>query len=188
MLACVLAGGWPCKLQPPSRARPLSQAVQIAFGLLPAAPSTHSAKHGFCSGCLLCARGGRPGGDCRPDHHVCGAHSRRRCPQRPPGCCCLSRCLPSQRRGCAVSRGTKSIPMHWIRRSHLRWWCCQSQPPLPPPPAGRDQGPAAHPLSILPTCSAAATTERTGLIAPHGDKLVNLMLPEGGCLQAERCF
>ncbi|KAL4433897.1 hypothetical protein ABPG75_000338 [Micractinium tetrahymenae] len=26
---------------------------------------------------------------------------------------------------------------------------------------------------------AAATTERTGLIAPHGDKLVNLMLPEG---------
>jgi hypothetical protein len=28
-------------------------------------------------------------------------------------------------------------------------------------------------------CSAAATTERTGLIAPHGGKLVNLMLPEG---------
>lgn len=27
--------------------------------------------------------------------------------------------------------------------------------------------------------SAAATAERTGLIAPHGGKLVNLMLPEG---------
>lgn len=75
-----------------------------------------------------------------------------------------------------------------------RWW--RQPPPLPPllPAAG---GPVLWPLlghpiqldhmaadapcipSRLFCCSAAAATERAGLIAPHGGKLVNLMLPEG---------